>query len=622
MLSSGTTYQMDVKSAFLYGKIEEEDEDGEEVDVHMYRSMIGSLMYLTSSRPDIMFVVYVCVRYHVNPKVSYLHAVKMIFSARNKLWLQILQQKLNMWLLQVAMDKYSGFKINCLMMEVKNANTLIETQKPLLKDEDGEEVDVHMYRSMIGSLMYLTSSRPDIMFVVYACARYQVNPKVSYLQAVKMIFRAKTINGEGQLQAIVDGKKTKQYRKPRRKVTEVPQTSNPTSVADEAINEEMDDSLERAATTATSLDAKQDKAILESSKDEGLGEKDASKQGRIADINANEDITLVSIHDEQMFDADQDLGGEEVFVAQQDENVVEKEVDVAQVQVTTVATTPTISIDETVPRTPQQNGVVERRNRTLVEAAQTMLIFSKAPMFLWAEAVATASNILENFNQQLTLEYLLAMLQARKGIESTTKGPNVFDELTEPIAPVHLSTGPAPTFLTPGQISSGLVPNPVPATPYTPPTNKELEILFQPMFDEYLEPPRAERPGAPAQAVQVSVTSAGTPLSTTIDQDAPSLHISPSSLQSHSLPPGVVAEPHFMEDHNVAPIDNNPFVNVFAPEPHSKASSSGDISSTESPYVSQTLHHLNKRSKDHPLDNVIGNPFRPVSTRKQLATDA
>ncbi|GJX52440.1 integrase, catalytic region, zinc finger, CCHC-type containing protein [Tanacetum coccineum] len=45
---------------------------------------------------------------------------------------------------------------------------------------------------------------------------------------------------------------------------------------------------------------------------------------------------------------------------------------------------------KSVPRTPQQNGVVERRNRTLVEAAHTMLIFSKAPMFLWAEAIATA----------------------------------------------------------------------------------------------------------------------------------------------------------------------------------------------------------------------------------------
>ncbi|GJV10282.1 putative ribonuclease H-like domain-containing protein [Tanacetum coccineum] len=74
-------YQMNVKSAFLYEKIEEEvyDEDGEEVDVHMYRSMIGSLMYFTSSRPDIMFAVCACARYQVNPKVSHLYPVKRIF---------------------------------------------------------------------------------------------------------------------------------------------------------------------------------------------------------------------------------------------------------------------------------------------------------------------------------------------------------------------------------------------------------------------------------------------------------------------------------------------------------------------------------------------------------------
>nr|GFB45585.1 integrase, catalytic region, zinc finger, CCHC-type, peptidase aspartic, catalytic [Tanacetum cinerariifolium] len=197
-----------------------------------------------------------------------------------------------------------------------------------------------------------------------------------------------------------------------------------------------------------------------------------------------------------------------------------------------------------------------------------------------------------------------------------------FNELTEQMAPVHLGTGPVPNFLMPGQISSGLVPNPVPATPYAPPTNKELEILFQPMFDEYLEPSRDERPVPHAQAVQAPVNSAGT--STTIDQDAPSPSISPSSsaLQSHSLHQGIAAEPNYMEDDTVAPVDNNPFVNVFALRPHSEASSSGDISSTESTYVSQTLHHLNKWSKDHPLDNVIGNPSRPVSTRKQLATNA
>nr|GEV62676.1 ribonuclease H-like domain-containing protein [Tanacetum cinerariifolium] len=72
--------------------------------------------------------------------------------------------------------------------DVKSANTPIETEKPLLKDPDGEDVDVHIYKSIIGSLMYLNSSRPDIMFAVCACARFQVTPKVSHLHAVKRIF--------------------------------------------------------------------------------------------------------------------------------------------------------------------------------------------------------------------------------------------------------------------------------------------------------------------------------------------------------------------------------------------------------------------------------------------------
>ncbi|GJS57204.1 retrovirus-related pol polyprotein from transposon TNT 1-94 [Tanacetum coccineum] len=74
--------------------------------------------------------------------------------------------------------------------------------------------------------------------------------------------------------------------------------------------------------------------------------------------------------------------------------------------------------------------------------------------------------------------------------------------------------------------------------------------------------------------------------------------------------------------HPFPPVDNDLFVNVFASEPSSDASSSGDLSSAESPYVTQTLHHLGKWSKDHQLDNIIGNLSRPVSTRKQLATNA
>nr|GFB50543.1 retrovirus-related Pol polyprotein from transposon TNT 1-94 [Tanacetum cinerariifolium] len=136
--------------------------------------------------------------------------------------------------------------------------------------------------------------------------------------------------------------------------------------------------------------------------------------------------------------------------------------------------------------------------------------------------------------------------------------------------------------------------NPVPAAPYVPPTNKDLEILFQPMFDEYLKPPRVERPVSPTSAVQVLVNSAGTSSSTTIDQDAPSLSISPSSsaLQSPSLHQGVVAESTLMEDNLIAPVDNIPFTNVFALKPSSDASSSGDVILTKSTCVSQTLHYL------------------------------
>ncbi|GKB05434.1 retrovirus-related pol polyprotein from transposon TNT 1-94 [Tanacetum coccineum] len=104
------------------------------------------------------------------------------------------------------------------------------------------------------------------------------------------------------------------------------------------------------------------------------------------------------------------------------------------------------------------------------------------------------------------------------------------------------------------------------------------------MFDEYLEPPRVERPVSTAPAVTVPVNSAGTPSSTTIDQDAPSPCHSPSSsaLQSPSSQQGVVAGSTIIEDNPFAHVDNDPFVNVFALEPSSKASSSRDVSSAES----------------------------------------
>nr|GEV77035.1 retrovirus-related Pol polyprotein from transposon TNT 1-94 [Tanacetum cinerariifolium] len=124
-----------------------------------------------------------------------------------------------------------------------------------------------------------------------------------------------------------------------------------------------------------------------------------------------------------------------------------------------------------------------------------------------------------------------------------------FDELSEPMSPVHISIGLEPILLTPGQISLWLVPDLVPAALYVPPTNKDLKILFQLMFDEYVEPPNVERPVPPAHAVQVLVVLAGIPFSTTIDQDAPCRSYSQLFLKVQ--PPILHQEPSFKESSSV-----------------------------------------------------------------------
>ncbi|GJZ66542.1 hypothetical protein Tco_0623238 [Tanacetum coccineum] len=90
----------------------------------------------------------------------------------------------------ISQDKYVDEILKKFSFStVKTASTPMETSKPFLKDAEVEDVDVHLYRAMIGSLMYLTSLRPDIIFVVCACVRFQVTPKVSHLHGVKRIFR-------------------------------------------------------------------------------------------------------------------------------------------------------------------------------------------------------------------------------------------------------------------------------------------------------------------------------------------------------------------------------------------------------------------------------------------------
>ncbi|GJZ57131.1 hypothetical protein Tco_0612625 [Tanacetum coccineum] len=282
----------------------------------------------------------------------------------------------------------------------------METHKPLLKDANGEDVDEHLYRSMIESLMYLTSSRPDNMFAVCACERFQVNLKSSHLHVVKRIFRylkgqpklglwypkdspfdlvaytdsdyaeasldrksttgginsfwdtvkAKTVNGEVQLQALVDKKK--------RKDTEVSQPSGPTKpMIDETKNVEnvpttSNDPLlsgeDRLTLTklmdlCTNLQKKVlDLAKAKTAQDSEIAnlKKRVKKLERRNNIDADEGVTLVNEtegrNDEEMFDTGI-LDGEEVFTKQ---DVVEKEVSTAD-QVTTageVVTTASVEV--------------------------------------------------------------------------------------------------------------------------------------------------------------------------------------------------------------------------------------------------------------------------------------
>ncbi|GJU46446.1 putative ribonuclease H-like domain-containing protein [Tanacetum coccineum] len=115
------------------------------------------------------------------------HAIGTKWVYRNKKDKRVKQKDNRIF---ISQDKYVADILKKFdFVTVKTTSTPIKTNKALLKDEEAEDVDVHLYRLMIGSLMYLIASRPDIMFAMSACARFQVTPKVSHLHAVKMIFR-------------------------------------------------------------------------------------------------------------------------------------------------------------------------------------------------------------------------------------------------------------------------------------------------------------------------------------------------------------------------------------------------------------------------------------------------
>ncbi|GJT09989.1 putative ribonuclease H-like domain-containing protein [Tanacetum coccineum] len=200
-------YQMDVKSAFLYGTIEEE----------VY--VCQPLGFEDPDYPDKVYkVVKALYGLHQAPRAWYGTLAKYLLDngfQRGKIdqTLFIKKQKGDILLVQmssigelnfflglqvkqredgifISQDKYVAEILRKFgFTDVRTASTPMDTEKPLLKDSNGDDVDVHLYRSMIGSLMYLTSSRPDIMFAVCACARFQVTPKVLHSHAVKRIFR-------------------------------------------------------------------------------------------------------------------------------------------------------------------------------------------------------------------------------------------------------------------------------------------------------------------------------------------------------------------------------------------------------------------------------------------------
>jgi hypothetical protein len=90
----------------------------------------------------------------------------------------------------VHQAKYTKDIVRKFKMEDSKAMaTLMSTTTSLDADEEGEHVDQKEYRTMIGSLLYLKVTRPDIQFLVYQCARYQVSSRTSHRQAVKQIFR-------------------------------------------------------------------------------------------------------------------------------------------------------------------------------------------------------------------------------------------------------------------------------------------------------------------------------------------------------------------------------------------------------------------------------------------------
>ncbi|GJT12964.1 retrovirus-related pol polyprotein from transposon TNT 1-94 [Tanacetum coccineum] len=263
-----------------------------------------------------------------------------------------------------------------------------------------------------------------------------------------------------------------------------------------------------------------------------------------------------------------------------------------------------ISHETSVACSPQQNGVVERRNHTLIEAARTMLIYAKASLFLWAEAVDTACytqnrsiirlrhgktpyKLLHDKLLDLSFFYVFgAICYPTNDSENLGKlQPEAdidFDELTA-MASEHSGLEPALHEMTPATISSGLVPNSPPSTLFVPPSRTDYDILFQPLFGELLNPSSSvDRPTleviAPIHKVITPepAASTGSPSSTTINQDEPSPSDSQTTPETQSP---VISNDTEEENYDldVAHMNNDPFFGIPIPENNSEASFSSNV---------------------------------------------
>ncbi|GJR97897.1 putative ribonuclease H-like domain-containing protein [Tanacetum coccineum] len=198
-------YQMDVKSAFLYDKIDEEvyvsqppgfiDPKYPQKVYKLVKALYGlhqapRAWYATLStfllkngyrRGTINKTLFIKKDKHDIILVQ-VYVDDIIFGSTKKSWCDEFEALMKSRFLMSSIGELTFFP------RLQTSSTPIETQKPLVKDEEASDVDVHLYKSMIGSLMYLTASRPDIMFAVCACSRFQVTPKTSHQSAIKRIF--------------------------------------------------------------------------------------------------------------------------------------------------------------------------------------------------------------------------------------------------------------------------------------------------------------------------------------------------------------------------------------------------------------------------------------------------